>query len=179
MVEIYRTSKIEETLSSGLIRVCLMKKNAISGNMNHYNLQECKNIAKTALGKDVFYGIEPLSHRHDTTGLPVGKIVKSWFESSTGKVLALIRLTNRELRKKIVAGFGVSIKAIANKIKLLKTGIFDLVDVRVQNVQIIDPSTARGVQEAKVESIIEETFSLYHGNLTESEIIMAIAVSLL
>ena len=154
----------------------------LSRNKNYYTFESLRSIAQTSVGKLLYFGVDPKSHRHIEKE-PIGRITATWFSKRLRRVFFKALITDKQIAETVQTGWGVSIKGLVRKGKYLLDSfgkmILKIGDLLIQSVQLIDPTVKTGVSSAKVEQIVEETMSFTSPRnrlLTLSEII-AIAES--
>jgi len=157
---------IDETVGKPMVVECTLLAEGITKNGRLYTLSELKNVAEEAMGKPVYYGTDPFMNEHTNplrgySEVPqIGKVIKSWLDESARKVKAHIEITKEEL-KSIIRTLGISIGGWADKvIHLFKGGqrIWQVIGAKIDHIQLIPAGMPRGVEEAKVENVIEESF---------------------
>lgn len=167
----------EETVEKGArIEATVMELEKVSENNNVYQIEEGEKIAKSLVGKNVYYGTNALG-KHDnpikdkkSKKEPIG-IVES--AKVTGKkIKAVIRIINQGLIEALKQGvkylFSVGGNAISETIKRVKGRIIHILHgARCNHLQILDMGTPVGFPNAKMEKLIEinETVMICEGGL--------------
>ena len=168
---------IQEAKKEGvaLIQGTLLAE-GVSRNGNLYTIEEMERIAKQAEGTPIYYGtmtkIDPQTGmiiRNAHANIPenkVGRIIKAWLDRKARKIRFIAEVVNTpkfpDIIKKIKSGWGISIGGIATKAKYVmdKIGriLLKVLGLKLNHVQLLSPSTLRGMQSAKVEKVqIQET----------------------
>jgi len=168
---------IQEAKKEGvaLIQGTLLAE-GVSRNGNLYTIEEMERIAKQAEGTPIYYGtmtkIDPntgMIIRNAHANIPenkVGRIIKAWLDKKARKIRFIAEVVNTpkfpDIIKKIKSGWGISIGGVATKAKYVmdKIGriLLKVLGLKLNHVQLLSPSTLRGMQSAKVEKVqIHET----------------------
>jgi len=167
----------EETEKKGArIEATVMELEKVSANGNVYRIDEGKKIAKSLVGKNVYYGTDAFGkHENPITkdgsdGEPVG-IVES-AKVVVNKIKAVIRIINQGLIEALKQGvkylFSVGGSAISETIKKIKGKIVHILHgARCNHLQILDMGTPVGFKNAKMDKLIEinETVMVCEGGL--------------
>ena len=142
----------------------------VSKNGRLYTIEEMKRIAKQVVGKPVFYGVDPVTNEHVNPlrgheNVPqIGEVVKAWFDETTRKIKAHIKLfadffeTVKDKIKKIGVSIGGKAKQLIRKVIGGKT-VWQVVGAIIDHIQLVPPNRPVGVKEAKVENVIQESFT--------------------
>jgi len=159
---------VSETQKETFIEGVLISE-GLSLNGNYYTFESLRSIAESAVGKSVHFGVTSrilpnglrVHNIHDLTKEPVGKIVKTWFNKSLRKVFFKALLTSKEIAETVREGWGISIDGWADGGFVKKMGrlIFNVTKVLINNVQLFSEKVVRGVQSARVESIVQESLA--------------------
>ena len=167
----------EETVEKGArIEAPVMELEKVSENGNVYQIEEGEKIAKSLIGKNVYYGTNVFG-KHDnpikdekSQNEPVG-IVES-AKVIGKKIKATIRIINQGLIEALKQGvkylFSVGGNAISETIKKVKGRIIHILHgARCNHLQILDMGTPVGFKNAKMEKLIEinETVMVCEGGL--------------
>ena len=184
MIEFVWTSPIiieETTKDYTVIELTLMGEGTSRHGID-YQLEETDFdlIAQTAKGKNIYYGTD-IFGKHDAPPLkaggqssgemysgrpPIGKIIKAWVDKTARKVKAIAHIFDKSIREQIRNGWGISIRGITENLKpIIKGGrkILRAIKTRIHDIQLISPSTPRGMKVSKVDKVISETmeFDMY------------------
>lgn len=156
----------EETEGKGArIEATVMELEKVSANGNVYKIEEGDKIAKSLVGKNVYYGTDafgkhenPITKGEKSKKEPVG-IVES-VKVIGKKVKAVIRIINQGLIEALKQGvkylFSVGGNAIGETIKKVKDKIIHILHgTRCNHLQILDMGTPVGFPNAKMEKLIE------------------------
>jgi len=151
-------------------------------------------VTRTALNKPIYYGTNIVGEHSapkikgiflkSHSGIfsdasPVGKVVKTWFDSVARKVKAKIKIWDKDLVHRIKEGFKISIRGIFDSFKrVLHKGrnAIKPLGLRIKDIQLLEPTTTVGVSGAKVEKILEETMSFNFRMQEEEDMVIATLV---
>lgn len=167
----------EETKEKGArIEATVMELEKVSGSGNVYQITEGSKIAKSLVGKNVYYGTDAFGKhenpitKKESKGEPVG-IVES-AKVAGKKIKAVIRIINQGLIEALKQGvkylFSVGGNAISETIKKVKGKIIHILHgARCNHLQVLDMGTPVGFPNAKMEKLIEinETVMVCEGGL--------------
>ena len=173
--------EIEETTQGVAIIKGTLLAEGVSKNGRLYTLDEMENIAETAEGAPIYYGTmskwqngKLMHNAHaNTRENQVGKILHAFVDMVKRKINFVAEVLNTEkfpnILDRIKKGWGISIggKARAEVIKDSFGRLLTKVkNMFVNHVQLLDPQTVRGQDEAQVEGDpepqeIQESFVWY------------------
>jgi hypothetical protein len=172
---------VAETKGQTFIEGCLISEGK-SENGNWYTFESLRTIAKSAISKPLYYGVDE-RNRH-RQGEPIGRIVKTWFAKRFGRVYFKALITNKKIAESVKRGFGVSIGGVANARNLIDSFgriAQKILSLTIEHVQLLRPEIHRGVKEATVSKVVNETmtFRSYGNNkILDSEEIFWICLAL-
>jgi hypothetical protein len=162
-----REVEFQETKSTekyAVIEATVMELEKPSGNNRVYQFEEGDQLAKSLIGKPVYYGTDPLG-RHDNPLMrmssarePVGLV-----ESASvigNKIRAIIKIINSALIETLKRGtkylFSVGGNAVKETIKKIGDKLVHVLHgAKCNHLQILDVGTPIGFPDAKMEKIIE------------------------
>ena len=159
--------EFEETSKGAKILATVMELEKASSNGRWYRIEEAKSIARSLIGKFVFYGVDvfgrhcnPVMRKSGvcSTKLPVGVVEESY--NVGNRIKALINITNKKLIDKIKNGmkflFSVGGNAISETIKKVGDKVIHVLrGARCNHLQIVDADTPVGFPNAKMEDVVE------------------------
>jgi hypothetical protein len=168
---------IEESSSGSAIIEGTLLSEGISRNGNVYTIEEMENIAKQAEGVTIFYGtktgINPKTgvicttlHNNDDDQ-KIGKVIKTTLNKLSKKIHFIAEVFNTanhpDMIAQIKAGWGVSIGGFVTKAEYIKDAfgrmLLKVKDMIVNHLQVIPPTTIRGMDSAKIDSVnVQETY---------------------
>lgn len=157
---------IDESKGKPIIVEATLLAEGVSKNGRLYTIEEMKNIAKQVVGKPVYYGVDPVTNEHVNPlrghmNVPkVGEVIKAWFDETLKKVKAHIKIISESLKDKI-RNLGISIGGYAKKLlRKIVNGkpVLQVIGAVIDHIQLIPANRPRGVEAAKVENIIQESF---------------------
>jgi len=173
----------ENTLTDRKRTVCeaVLLSEGLSKNNIQYTVQDSdfEQVAKSAEGKPVYFGTNILG-KHDSPLLktdssisgefysgrkPIGIIHHAYFDRVSRKVKAILYIYDNVIRKQIRKGYGISIRGISQGLKqIISHGkrIFRAINLKIHDINLLKPSTKRGVEDAKITRIIEESMMFYN-----------------
>jgi len=167
----------EETSNGAKILATVMELEKASSNGRWYLIEEATTIAKSLIGKFVFYGVDAFGRhcnpimRKDgicSTKKPVGIVEETYHIGN--RIKALIRITNKSLIGKLKDGmkflFSVGGNAISKTIKKIGDKVINILHgARCNHLQIVDADTPVGFPSAQMEKVIEinETIMVCEG----------------
>lgn len=166
-------TKAKKTIISGTLL-----SEGISKNGNFYSIQSLEQLDNLS-DIPIYVGTDS-ENRHTKTSGVIGKIVKTTFDKVNKKVKFVAEIFNESVAKKIKSGWGISIggkgsgELILDSLGKIVTAVRTLV---LNHVQLLMPSTIRGMDDAKVESV-EFTETMIFKNipyLTKNQILQLIA----
>jgi len=167
-----------ETVEEGArIEATVMELEKVSQNGNVYQIEEGEAIARSLVGKNVYYGTDPfgkhdnpITKKKESKKEPVG-IVEST-KVIGKKIRAIIRIINQgmieALRQGVKYLFSVGGNAISETIKKLKGKLIHVLHgAKCNHLQIVEMGTPVGFPNAKMEKLIEinETVMVCEGGL--------------
>ena len=149
---------VEESVADGTLLIeGTIVKEGTSKNHYNYTIQSLKELADTAKGMPVYFGVTKRG-KHQYKHEPVGEIVKAIFDKAKRLVRATIKLWNTKIFPKITEsvkkGWGFSVHAKADMLRILEEGgriIYQLVGTKLKDLQLMPPRAKRGFDEAQVE----------------------------
>lgn len=168
----------EETVEKGaILEATVMELEKVSGNGNVYRIEEAKAIAKSLIGKDVYYGTDvfgkhdnPIAKKKVSKKTPVGIVQSAWVVLN--KIKAKIRIVNigmiEALRSGVKYLFSVGGNAVSETLKKIGDKVVHILHgVKCNHLQIVDKGTPIGFPSAKMEKLIEinETVMICEGGL--------------
>lgn len=156
---LYVSSSIELEETTGrnaLVSACVMELGKISEQGTFYEISEGVRMAKSLVGRPVYYGIN-LEGKHKK-GLAVG-IVESAHKVKQ-KIMATIRITDLGLIDKLKRGtrFLFSVGGIANIVETIRKAgriIKKKLGCIMTHLQIVDADTNVGFPSAQIERVLE------------------------
>lgn len=178
------SKKVEfsETVGKGArIEATVMELEKVSQNGNVYQIEEGPAIAKSLVGKNVYYGTDPLG-KHDnpitkkkeSNNEPIGIIESAKVVGK--KIKAIIRVINQgmieALRQGVKYLFSVGGTAISETIKKIKGKLVHVLHgAKCNHLQIVEMGTPVGFPNAKMEKLIEinETVMVCEGGLCKCQ----------
>lgn len=188
--------EIEESLLGVAMVTGTLLSEGISKNGNLYTLDEMEQIARTAKGVPIYFGtmrkINPNTGKltanmhQNIEDAKVGEIFETWVDKIARKIKFRAHIIDNpnfpNLIDQVKRGWGVSIggKGLGQKfIDASGRIITKIMNMIVNHVQLLEPDTPRGQDEATVEDaepkqFIEESFSW----VEEKSIIKHIHISL-
>lgn len=146
----------ESTATSATLEATILELNKVSEQGTEYRVSDGTRIAKSLIGKNVFYGID-FEGKH-AKGEPVGFIENAW---QTGRrIKAEITIYNTALIDKLKKGikFLFSVGGIAQFVEVVKRAgrtVRRMCDAVCSHLQILDPSVKVGFKDAKVERVLK------------------------
>jgi len=166
----------ESDAKGALLEVTVMELNKVSKNGRVYQIEEGPEIAKSLIGKDIYYGTDrsgkhdnPLV-KEDSKATPVGFVESAIVVGN--KIKANIRITAQGMIEALKQGvkylFSVGGKAISETIKKVAGKIIHILHgARCNHLQMVDMGTPVGFPNAKMEELIEinETVMICEGGL--------------
>ena len=170
--------EFSETVEKGArIEATVMELEKVSQNGNVYQIEEGPAIAKSLVGKNVYYGTDmfgkhdnPIAKKKESKNEPVGIIETARVVGK--KIKAIIRIINQgmieALRQGVKYLFSVGGKAISETIKKLKGKLVHILHgAKCNHLQIVEIGTPVGFPNAKMEKLIEinETVMVCEGGL--------------
>jgi len=168
----------EETVEKGArIEATVMELEKVSENGNVYQIEEGPAIAKSLIGKNVYYGIDvfgkhdnPITKKKESKKEPVGIVESAKIVGK--KIKAIIRIINQgmveALRQGVKYLFSVGGNAISETIKKVKDKLIHILHgAKCNHLQIVEMGTPVGFPSAKMEKLIEinETVMVCEGGL--------------
>lgn len=168
----------EETVEKGaILEATVMELQKVSGNGNVYRIEEAKSIAKSLVGKDVYYGTDvfgkhdnPITKKKESKKTPVGIVQSAWV--ILNKIKAKIRIVNVGMIEALRSGvrylFSVGGNAVSETLKKIKGKMVHVLHgVKCNHLQILDKGTPIGFPNAKMEKLIEinETVMICEGGV--------------
>jgi len=169
----------QETKSTdkyAIIEATVMELEKISeGNNRVYQIEEGEEIAKSLIGKPVYYGTN-LFGKHENpfvTGKNVGPVGIVEFAEVVGKkIKAIIKIMSASIIETLKRGtkylFSVGGNAITETIKKIGEKVVHVLSgARCNHLQIVDVDTPVGFPDAKMEKLIEiqETVMICEGGV--------------
>jgi len=167
-----------ETVEKGArIEATVMELEKISENGNVYQIEEGPAIAKSLVGKNVYYGTDvfgkhdnPITKKKESKNEPVGIVESAKVVGK--KIKAIIRIVNQgmiqALRQGVKYLFSVGGNAISETIKKIKDKLIHILHgAKCNHLQIVEMGTPVGFPSAKMEKLIEinETVMVCEGGL--------------
>lgn len=173
---------IEESLvDRAVLNGVFLKLDSVSKNGNEYQVEEGEQIASWLQGMPVFYGTTAVFNpetgmlelnRH-AKGVPftVGRVIKTIFDKMNKIVKGSIEVWNTkdfpDLVSRIKKGWGFSIggkaaeKVSTGLVNEIGKEIKKIFGMKPNHLQLLEPTTPRGQDDAKVDDIIpvEESLS--------------------
>lgn len=168
----------ESDVKGALVEATVMELEKVSNNKRVYVIEDGPEIAKSLIGKDVYYGTDwrgkhenPLVEgKEDSKATPVGFIESAKVVGK--KIKAKIRITAQGMIEALKQGvkylFSVGGKAISETIKKIGDKIVHILHgARCNHLQMVDVGTPVGFPSAKMEKLIEinETVMICEGGL--------------
>jgi len=168
----------ESDIKGALVEATAMELNKVSGSGNVYQIDEGPEIAKSLIGKSVFYGTDwknqhenPLiKGKEDSKAKPVGFVETAKVVGN--KIKVKIRITAQSMIEALKQGvkylFSVGGKAISETIKEIAGKFVHILHgARCNHLQMLDLGTTVGFPNAKMEKLIEinETVMICEGGL--------------
>lgn len=168
----------ESSAKSAIIEATVLELNKISEQGTEYRISDGARIAKSLIGKNVFYGVNPETGRH-RKGQPVGIIENAW--QIGRRIKAEITIFNETLIEKLKRGikFRFSVGGICEFIEVVKKAgriVKRMVDAVCSHLQILDPTVRVGFPNAEVERILKFNESIllidHESGLTSDELVL-------
>jgi hypothetical protein len=170
--------EVEESLLGVAMITGTLLAEGLSKNGRLYTLDEMEQIADTAKGVPIYYGTmkkwlngQLTNNAHaNVEETRVGEITETWIDKLARKIKFRAHIVNSSnfpnLVDQVKKGWGVSIGGKGMAQRLIDTAgreIMKIIDMIVSHVQLLEPNTPRGQDEAQVEDsepkMIEESFS--------------------
>ena len=152
---------IEEiNINQAIIRGVLLSE-GVSRNGNLYTINEMEKIAVQCANLPIQFGItEEGRHKEGKT---IGRIIRAWLDKTARKI-RFIGEVYGDFAHKVKANWGLSIEGIVKEAKYVKSKLGKIIlhikNVIMRKIQLVEPSTKRGVSSAKVESVeVRESMS--------------------
>lgn len=159
------------------IEATVMELEKASENRNVYRIEEGEAIAKSLIGKNVYYGTDvfgkhdnPIAKKGESKKEPVGIVESARVIGK--KIKAIIRIINQGMIEALKQGvkylFSVGGNAISETIKKIKGRIVHILHgAKCNHLQIVEMGTPVGFKNAKMEKLIEvnETVMVCEGGL--------------
>jgi len=173
--------EFSETVEKGArIEATVMELEKVSHNGNVYKIEEGDTIAKSLVGKNVYYGTDVFG-KHDNPIVkkkakdePVGIVESAKVVGK--KIRAIIRIINQgmieALRQGVKYLFSVGGNAISETIKKVAGKLIHILHgAKCNHLQIVEMGTPVGFPNAKMEKLIEinETVMVCEGGLCECQ----------
>jgi hypothetical protein len=172
----------QETKSTdkyAIIEATVMELEKPSANNRLYLIEEGEEIAKSLIGKPVFYGTTPLG-KHDnpltksqSQKEPVG--IVEFAEVVGNKIKAQIKIISQSIIETLKRGtkylFSVGGNAVKETLKKIGEKIVHVLSgARCNHLQIVDVGTPVGFPDAKMEKLVEiqETIMMCEGGVCGS-----------
>jgi len=165
-------TKVEETAKNRAIISGVLAQTGISKNGNFYDISTIREVAKTAVGRPIYFGVKTGINPETgkwTKGLHdvaesnrIGKIFKTTFNRKNGVVKFFGEIWNNAKFPKIVSevakGFGISLQGFVENAKSAVDGITGrlitiIKNLTISSVQLFAPDVIRGIESAKVETV--------------------------
>lgn len=170
--------EVEESVEGKVISGVLIREGT-SKNGNLYTIESLKAIAKTAINKPIYYGTN-LRNLHKR-GNSIGQIISTTIDRIKRRVLFKARIFNKKIAESVSKGWGISIggKADASLVLFGKRFLTKIKSIVINHVQLMNPFTKRGQDEAQVLDV-EESFAFVdnEGDLLTRDEISAIISAL-
>lgn len=159
-----------------IIEATVMELEKPSANNRLYQIEEGEEIAKSLIGKPVFYGTDPLG-KHDnpltkenSKKEPVG--IVEFAEVVGNKIKAQIKIISQSIIETLKQGtkylFSVGGNAIKETVKKIGEKIVHVLSgAKCNHLQIVDVGTPVGFPDAKMEKLvdIQETVMICEGGI--------------
>jgi len=149
---------------------------ASEGNNRIYQIEEGSDIAKSLIGKPVYYGVTPLKRhdnplvKEDSQKEPVGLV--EFAEVVGKKIKAKIKIFNESIIETLKAGtkylFSVGGHAVKETLKKMGEKIIHILHgAKCNHLQLVDVGTPVGFPNAQMEKLIEiqETIMMCQGGV--------------
>lgn len=159
--------EFEETVKGAKLIATVMELEKISKNGRLYRIEEAESIAKSLIGKDVYYGVDtwgrhcnPLLRKEGSCSKaePVG-IVES-AKVLGNKIKAVINIIDEGIIQALRGGvkylFSVGGNAVSETIKKIGNKLIHVLKgAKCNHLQMLDSGTPIGFPNAKMEKLIE------------------------
>jgi len=168
---------LEETLKDHVIVEACILKEGVSRKGHWYTVEDTdfNLVAETAVGKSIYFGTD-WQGGHDAPPIrgtylkggpstysgrpPIGKVLSTYFNKATRKVMAKLKIWEPSLVERIRRGFKVSIRGIFDNFKrLFRKGreVIKVIGLKIKDIQLVPPEANVGVAGAEVTKVLAET----------------------